>query len=123
MKKNLVLVSGLTLLLWASVGFADWKEDYRKALSRQNFSDAVRIAKEQAEQGNVEAQNNLGLLYINGQGVSKDEVEGLSLLMVAAKNGSATARQNSEFLKTRMQKEHIDKASDIAKNHRWQRNR
>lgn len=123
MKHILTALLALSLLLSASIGFAGWKEDYRNALSRQNLTDAVRIAQTQAEQGDAEAQNCLGLLYLNGQGVTKDEVEGLSLLMVAAKNGSIAAGQNSEFMKTRMKKEHIDKASEVARNHLWRRNR
>lgn len=123
MKNILTLLMVLVLLMSASVSFAGWKEDYRSALSRQNFTDAVRIVQREAEQGDAEAQNNLGLLYINGQGVSKDEVEGLSLLMVAAKNGSKAAVQNSEFVKTRMKKEQVDKASEVARNHRWKRSR
>ena len=123
MKNILACCLGLSLLLSASFSVAGWKEDYRKALSNQNFTEAVRIAKGQAEQGDADAQNNLGLLYLNGEGVSKDEVEGLSLLLVAAKNGSTAAAQNSEFMKTRMKKEHIDRASEIANSHRWRRNR
>lgn len=122
MKKFLTLSSGLTLLLWASVGFAGWQEDYRQALRRQNFSDAVRIAEKEADRGNAEAQNCLGLLYLNGQGVPKNEVEGLTLLIVAAKNGSAAAGQNSEYMKTRLKSEHIDKANESARSHRWKRN-
>lgn len=123
MRNILALFLGLNLLFWASVSFADWQENYRNALDRQNFSEAVRIARSQAEQGDAEAQNCLGLLYLNGQGVTKDEIEGLTLLMVAAKNGSTAAGQHSEFLKTRMNKEHVDKASDVARNHRWRRGR
>lgn len=123
MKSNLMLLLVLILLLSASVSFAGWKEDYRRALSRQQFTDAVRILQREAEDGDADAQNNLGLLYINGQGVNKDEVEGLSLLMVAKINGSSAAAQNSEFMKTRMKQEHIDKASEIARSHRWKRGR
>lgn len=123
MKNILVLISGLTLLLWASLAFAGWQEDYRQALSRKDFFAAVRIAEGEAAQGNAEAQNCLGLLYLNGQGVTQNEVEGLTLLMVAAKNGSAAAGQHTEFLKKRMKPEHIDKASEAARNHRWKRGR
>ncbi len=123
MRTSLALFLGLSLLLWASVGLAGWQEDYRKALSRQNFTEALRIAQSQAELGDAEAQNCLGLLYLNGQGVNMAEVEGLSLLMVAAKNGSVAARGNSEFMKMRMKQEHVDKASEVASNHRWRRNR
>lgn len=123
MKNILMLISGLTLVLWASLALAGWQDDYRQALSRQNFSEAFRIAESEAARGNAEAQNNLGLLYLNGQGVHQDEVEGLTLLLVAAKNGSVAAGQQSEFMKTRLKKEHVDKASEAARNHRWKRNR
>ena len=39
---------------------------------RQDYTKAVQWYRKAAEQGNVEAQHNLGAVYVNGQGVHQD---------------------------------------------------
>lgn len=47
-----------------------------------------------AEQGNPNAQYNLGLLYVNGLGVSQDYAEALKWFKLSADNGDASAQFN-----------------------------
>ncbi len=47
------------------------------ALDRGDYTTALRIFRQLAEQGNAKAQYNLGIMYSNGQGVPKDYGEGL----------------------------------------------
>ena len=39
---------------------------------RQGYAQAVQWYRRAAEQGNVDAQHNLGAAYVNGQGVRQD---------------------------------------------------
>src|SRR5271165_3899376 len=45
-----------------------------------------------AEQGNVIAEYNLGMMYIKGEGVARDIVEGAKWLRKAAEQGNAAAQ-------------------------------
>lgn len=47
-----------------------------------------------AEQGNIEAQSNLGICYYNGFGVSKDLEEAVTWFQKAAEQGNARAQCN-----------------------------
>jgi uncharacterized protein len=49
-----------------------------------------------AEQGNTRAQNNLGVLYIKGDGIPRDREKAISWWKKAAKNGNITAKNNSK---------------------------
>ena len=46
------------------------------------------------EQGNAEAQFNLGVLYHKGHGVAKDDVEARKWWLKAAESGNADAQNN-----------------------------
>ena len=47
-----------------------------------------------AEQGNATAQNNIGMLYLNGKGVNKDHDQAKLWLQKAADQGDLTAKGN-----------------------------
>ena len=47
-----------------------------------------------AEQGDTDAQNNLGTCYENGTGVEKDEQKAVEWYQKAAEQGNATAQYN-----------------------------
>lgn len=49
---------------------------------------------EKADQGDAEAQFNLGFMYDKGEGVSKDDVEAVKWCRKAADQGFATAQFN-----------------------------
>lgn len=108
----------VTAFCCVSIGYAGWDDDVKQAFNSNDTAGAFRIVNAEAERGNAEAQNFLGTMYINGVSVPQNEVEGLALLMVAAQNGSAVAKKNSEFMKTRLKKEQIEQASKAASNHR-----
>jgi hypothetical protein len=48
--------------------------------------------KQRAEQGDAEAQFNLGLMYGSGRGVEKDEKEGVKWIRKAAEQGFEPAK-------------------------------
>ena len=73
-----------TALLALGLNQAVWADD---AL---DFRETLQLA----EQGNAEAQNNLGGMYAYGQGVRQDDAEAVRWFWQAAEQGDATA-QNS----------------------------
>ena len=56
----------------------------------------VKATKLKAERGDAEAQNNLGNMYDNGQGVVKDEVEGYKWYLLAGAQGDEDAKKGIE---------------------------
>jgi len=54
--------------------------------------EAVKSYRKAADQGNVEAQYNLGDCYFNGKGVVKDQREAVTWYRKAAEQGNATAQ-------------------------------
>lgn len=66
----------------------------KKALNEKDYAAALKLLKPLAEQGNSEAQANLGLMYEHGQGVGKDFVEAFKWYRLAAEQGTIWAQTN-----------------------------
>ena len=60
----------------------------------QNYAEAVRWYRLAAQQGNAQAQSNLGNMYHNGQGVLQDYAETIRWYRLAADQGNAQAQSN-----------------------------
>jgi|GEM_PF-238308 len=60
----------------------------------EDASDSAEQYRESAEQGDAEAQLNLGLCYYNGEGVEEDKEEAVIWFRKAAEQGEATAQLN-----------------------------
>ena len=55
----------------------------------QGYADAVTLYRTLADQGDARAQTNLGLTYLLGRGVEKDETQAMRFLKLAAEQGDA----------------------------------
>lgn len=77
---ELVLLALLTLI--QPLQAKDWSKDPQAA---------VQLA---AEQGDADAQFNLGVRYVNGRGVSQDDQQAMTWYRQAAKKGHAKAQFN-----------------------------
>jgi uncharacterized protein len=55
----------------------------------QDYKEALKWYRLSAEKGHAAAQNNLGVMYINGKGVPKDDKEGFKWNKLAAEQGYA----------------------------------
>jgi TPR repeat protein len=64
------------------------------ALRGKDYATAFRLFKSLADQGNAEAQANLGLMYGLGQGVNKNPIEAFNWYRSAAEQGIAWAQTN-----------------------------
>ena len=67
-----------------------------------------------AEQGNAEAQNNLGLMYEVGQGVAQDFVQAQIWYNLAAAKGDENARKNRDIVVGKMTFDQINEAQRLA---------
>lgn len=70
-------------------------EDGHTAFEAKHYQEAYKLWKPLAEQGDPDAQYNLGLLYMNGQGVEKNERTALWWFTRAAQQGLADAQYNA----------------------------
>ncbi len=89
------LCGGFTLGLTASAWATDEVVD---ALQRGDYATAIRELRPLAEQGDAEAQYNLGVMYGNGQGVPQDYAEAVKWYRKAAKQGHAKAQPKLGFM-------------------------
>lgn len=81
-------------------------------------AEAARWWRKAAEQGDVEAQSHLGMMYANGRGVPKDEVEAVRWFRKAAKQGDEDARKSLERLKDVVKRveaeEQLERSTQVA---------
>ena len=87
----LVVALGCSLLpAGAMAGFEEGVTAYKKG----DFITAANEFKIAARNGDTAAMNNLGLLYVSGQGVARDYMEAATLFKMAADRGFAPAQTN-----------------------------
>ncbi len=75
----------------------DAKADLRAAnaaLAAQDLPRAFELYRELAELGRREAQENLAVMYVNGEGVKRDNTLGYAWAAIAKENGATGAVQN-----------------------------
>jgi TPR repeat protein len=90
--KTLFLIAGLV----AAIGVhADALEDGHTAFDAKHYKQAYTLWKPLAEHGNADAQYNLGLLYMNGLGVEKNDRMALKWFIRAGQQGLADAQYNA----------------------------
>jgi TPR repeat protein len=87
-----ILLTGI--LAVAEPALAARFEDGVAAYQRNDFAAALKFWQPLADAGNAEAQDRIGLLYANGQGVTKDEAKAVEWYRKAADQGNADAELN-----------------------------
>ena len=97
MQRSLAALIAL-ILLFSTVGWsADFKKGF-KTYQRKDYATALREFKPLAEQGDAEAQYNLGFMYANGEGVPKNDKMAVKWWKLAAEQGHASAQYNLGFM-------------------------
>ena len=89
--KTLVFVLCLGLF---QATHADALDDARAALEKGDYEAAIELLKPIAEQGNTEAQHNMGFMYDQGLGVQRDYHKAIEWYRKAAEQGYAEAQYN-----------------------------
>ncbi len=90
MTRFLALIITLT---FSSIGFADFDKGLACA-RQQEFPCALKEWVPLADQGDMVAQYNLGIMYANGQGVKQDLFEAFKYYKLAADQGKMNAQYN-----------------------------
>jgi TPR repeat protein len=74
----------LALACCARITLADPLQDGNEALLRGDYSTAFKLLKPLAEAGDEAAQNNLGILYREGKGVSQSYSDAIKWFQLSA---------------------------------------
>ena len=90
LKTSLIVVFSTLSLLAQADDFSDGVALYE----RQDFPAAAAAFKKAAGQGKADAQFNLGLMYLKGEGVAQDYVEAKALFEKAAEQNNVRAQVN-----------------------------
>jgi len=85
------LVLAVVVMLVAAPAWADFKAG-AEAYQRGDYATALTEFRPLAQQGNAEAQFNLGGMYLKGRGVPQDDAEALRWFRLAAEQGDAKAQ-------------------------------
>jgi TPR repeat protein len=118
MKKSLTFLLALTFLFLfsgSSVVFADDFQDGLDAYDRKDYQEAVKWFRLSAEQGDANAQSNLGKVYHNGQGVPQDYVLAHMWWNIAGSNGYEDAVKKRNIVEKKMSPSQIGRAQELAR--------
>ena len=102
-------------LSFATVAAAGPLEDADAALKRRDYATAVRLNRPLAEQGNANAQYNLGTFYDNGLGVPLDKVRAYMWFSLSAAQGREGAAAFRDLIARRMTPAQIAEAQKLAR--------
>ena len=108
MKKHKILLAwALTVLLsgcatqqpqWEANKIAESLLNAERTYNAGNYAEAAKIFRLLAQQGNVYAQSELGMMYTSGLGVPQDYKEAVKWLRLAAEQGDTKAQFNLGFM-------------------------
>jgi hypothetical protein len=82
----------------------------------QDYKEAVKWYQLAGEQGNADAQINLGVMYDEGQGVDQDYVLAHMWYNLAGSSGNKDSTKNKKLLEDKMSPSQIEKAQEMAIN-------
>ena len=83
---------GLLVILSLLFSFAGYANQCSKYWHEENYKKAFTPCKEQAEQGDAEAQYNLAIMYDKGDGTEQDKQKAVYWYTKAAEQGYASAK-------------------------------
>jgi TPR repeat protein len=92
MRKIITLLAALTIGTLAAQ--ADSLQDGARAFNRTDYRTALANWRPLALQGNPVAQNNLGIMYLDGKGVAQNTSEAIRYLSLSAAAGSSLGQNN-----------------------------
>jgi len=106
----IILVLGLATLVEAGP-----LEDADAAIKRRDYATALRLIRPLAEQGDANAQYNLGVFYDNGLGVPQDKVHAYMWFNLSAAQGREGAAAFRDLIARRMTPAQIAEAQTLAR--------
>ncbi|MGA7386653.1 MAG: hypothetical protein WBW99_01830 [Pseudolabrys sp.] len=117
MKRTLkhAIAAILLMLSFATPVVAGRLEDANAAIKRRDYATAVRLIRPLAEQGDANAQYNLGVFYDNGLGVPQDKVRAYMWFNLSAAQGRDGAAAFRDLIARRMTSAQIAEAQKLAR--------
>jgi len=112
--KHVVVAAIILVLRFATPVVAGPLEDADAAIKRRDYATAVRLIRPLAEQGNANAQYNLGVFYDNGLGVPQDTVRAYMWFNLSAAQGREGAAAFRDLIARRMNAAQIAEAQKLA---------
>lgn len=86
---------------------------------QDSYAEALKWFLLAAEQGRPDAQSNLGVMYAEGQGVARNEIEALMWFILAAEQNNKDAIENRDNAVSTMSAAQIAAAKQLARD--WKR--
>jgi len=111
-------VSSLVIALvlgWTGAVYAGDFQRGVEAYRAGDYATALREFQELASAGDASAQNNLGRMYDNGQGVVQDYISAHMWFNIAAASGGKKAKENRDIVAKRMTPDQIAEAQKLAR--------
>ena len=90
-------------------------EDATAAYDRGDYATSLRLSRPLADQGNATAQNLLGSMYANGQGVPQNYINAYMWFSLAAAQGDQNAVKNRDLFEQRVMPAQIIEAQGLAR--------
>lgn len=93
---NLRMICRVLVICAIAAPIPAWADLYQAsaAADRQDFPRAFELFRELAETGQPVAQENLAVMYVNGEGVKRDNVLGYAWASMAIENGGSEAAKS-----------------------------
>ena len=113
MRTLVATLAVIALLFSAGAAWADFDNGVAAA-QRGDYATALREFRPLAEQGNAEAQFNLGIMYAMGTGVSANNVRAYMWFSLAKAQGYKNASKGFGIVKSRMPAADISIAQALA---------
>ena len=110
-----VLLLGISLMM---VSVPSFSADLQKGLGayyRGDYQAALREWRPLAEQGNADAQGNLGAMYAFGKGVLKDYVYAHMWANIAVSIGGEEKGKVRDFVEKKMTPSQLETAQNLAR--------
>ncbi len=112
--KGFLAFSVLLFFLFSNSAFADFAAG-KKAYDKRDYATALKEWRPLAEQGGAHAQLNLGVMYFNGQGVTRDYIRAHMWWNIVVSLGDKGAAKNRDIVAREMTYTQIEKAQDLAR--------
>jgi len=111
--KGFLAFSVLLFFLFSNSAFADFAAG-KKAYDKRDYATALKEWRPLAEQGGAHAQLNLGVMYFNGQGVTRDYIRAHMWWNIVVSLGINEAAVNLSMVQRKMTPTEIRKAKQLA---------
>jgi TPR repeat protein len=92
--RTLLVAVGLALCFFVQASVAGQLEDGYEAFAREDYASAFKLLKPLADEGDVGAQTQVGMMYEHGLGIPQDYTQAVALFRLAADRGNFIGQYN-----------------------------